>query len=325
MERIIMVSCVDVCSDFDPIDNYYVKILLNIYSQLEFVTDPSKADILVCSVFGNEKDKYPEKKKIFWLAEHPNRYRLPEDSPNTIKLCSEYRSVFNSFRVPYWAVLFEDWVGNTSDHKYVGYTVDGVFNHFKHRNLEELSSRKRFCGMMYSNPQGGRVEMFRKIHERGLVICSWGPLYKNMEETIPIKDFQKKLDAIRTCKFYLAFENSKYPGYHTEKIISAYLGDAVPVYWGDETIVKDLNPKAFINCNDFESLDEVLDYMVHLDSHPEEYCEFLKHSLFTSLDSVMEYSPASIAKAIQPIVKRWFEDESKSKPLVTLFPETLKS
>jgi len=193
MERNIRISCIDVCGDFDPIDNYYTKILLGVYSQLEFVTEPSKADILVCSVFGNDKDKYPEKKKIFWLAEHPNRYKLPEDSPDTIKLCSEYRSTLNFFRVPYWAVLFEDWVGNASDHKYVGYTVERVFNHFKHRNLEELSSRKRFCGMIYSNPQGGRVEMFRKIQERGLGICSWGPLYKNMEETIPIKGVPKEI------------------------------------------------------------------------------------------------------------------------------------
>jgi len=325
MERNIRVSCVDVCSDFNPIDNYYTKILLNIYSQIEFVSDPSHADILICSVFGNNKDKYPEKKKIFWLAEHPDRYRVPADSPDTIKLCSEYRSALNFFRIPYWAVLFEDWVGNASNHKYVGYTVERVFNHFRHRNLEELSSRKRFCAMIYSNPQGGRLEMFRKIQERGLEICSWGPLYKNMPENIPIKDYQKKLDSIRTCKFYLAFENSKYPGYHTEKIISAYLGDAVPVYWGDETIVKDMNPKAFINCNDFENLDEVLDYMVYLDSHPEEYCEYLKHSLFTSLDKVMEYSPENISKVLGPIVKRWFEEESSSKPLVTLFPKTLKS
>ena len=146
-----------------------------------------------------------------------------------------------------------------------------------------------------------------------------------MPENIPINDYQKKLDTIRTCKFYLAFENSKYPGYHTEKILSAYLGDAVPVYWGDETIVKDMNSKSFINYNEFESLDKVIDYMVYLDSHPEEYCEYLKHSLFTSIDGVMKYSPENIAKSIEPIVKRWFENASNSKSLVMLFPETLKS
>jgi hypothetical protein len=49
-------------------------------------------------------------------------------------------------------------------------------------------------------------------------------------------------------KFAITFENSGADGYFTEKIVSGYLGRAVPVYCGPNDFTGVLNPKALINC-----------------------------------------------------------------------------
>ena len=58
-------------------------------------------------------------------------------------------------------------------------------------------------------------------------------------------------------KFVIAFENCSYPGYLTEKFAEAAASNAVPIYWGDPQIASLFNPKAFVNCHDFPSLEAV--------------------------------------------------------------------
>ena len=43
-----------------------------------------------------------------------------------------------------------------------------------------------------------------------------------------------KLKIISNHKFNIAFENSSYPGYVTEKITDAFIANTIPIYWGDK-------------------------------------------------------------------------------------------
>lgn len=47
-------------------------------------------------------------------------------------------------------------------------------------------------------------------------------------------------------KFALVMENTKTPGYITEKILNAFIGGCVPVYCGTEDVFKIFNKDAFI-------------------------------------------------------------------------------
>ena len=58
------------------------------------------------------------------------------------------------------------------------------------------------------------------------------------------------IDYISEYKFYLAFENTKSPGYITEKIVNAMLAGVIPVYWGDESIFEFVNRDAIIYVTD---------------------------------------------------------------------------
>jgi hypothetical protein len=62
----------------------------------------------------------------------------------------------------------------------------------------------------------------------------------------------------------LCFENSVYPGYHTEKLLHAYAMGSVPLYFGHPTVTKDFNPEAFVNLADFESMNTFIEFIVNL-------------------------------------------------------------
>ena len=61
-------------------------------------------------------------------------------------------------------------------------------------------------------------------------------------------------------KFIMCFENDIYPGYVTEKPIEAYIGDAIPLYYGLD-VANYLNSKAIINLTNYNNLSEWKKYI----------------------------------------------------------------
>jgi hypothetical protein len=47
-------------------------------------------------------------------------------------------------------------------------------------------------------------------------------------------------------KYCLCMENSNQPGYISEKLLMAFLGGCLPIYWGTEEVLEVFNPEAFI-------------------------------------------------------------------------------
>ena len=79
----------------------------------------------------------------------------------------------------------------------------------------------------------------------------------------PVKD---KIAFERDYKFTMCFENTSSIGYTSEKIMEAFAGRTVPIYWGNPDIAEEFNPEAFINCHDFDSFEEVLEEIKRLDA-----------------------------------------------------------
>lgn len=83
-----------------------------------------------------------------------------------------------------------------------------------------------------------------------------------------------------THKFVIAFENCSYPGYLTEKFAEAAQAQAVPIYWGDPGIGAFFNPKAFVNCHDFPSLEAAVQRVVQIDQDDALYRSMLSEPWF---------------------------------------------
>jgi hypothetical protein len=62
---------------------------------------------------------------------------------------------------------------------------------------------------------------------------------------------ENKHDLLGQYKFTIAFENTAYPGYVTEKIIDAMVAGSVPIYLGAPDIGDHVPPNAFIDASEF--------------------------------------------------------------------------
>lgn len=159
----------------------------------------------------------------------------------------------------------------------------------KHENISRDFANRAFCSFVYSNNRADemRTRLFNGLSEYQKV-DSGGRFMNNLPDG---KAVENKSLFEKEHKFSIACENASHPGYHTEKLAEAFAAQTVPVYWGDPEVEKVFNPKAFINCNAFSSIEEIVDRVQYLDSHPDEYIEVLKQPAFLNetTDAIEEF------------------------------------
>lgn len=62
------------------------------------------------------------------------------------------------------------------------------------------------------------------------------------------RPLEKKADGLAPYRFSLIIENSREPGYFTEKLLDALFCDAVPIYWGAPDIGRYFDTRGMIVC-----------------------------------------------------------------------------
>lgn len=68
-----------------------------------------------------------------------------------------------------------------------------------------------------------------------------------IDDAVSAGKWTRKRDFLAAYKFTIAFENSRAPGYYTEKILDPMLAGSIPVYWGDPGIASHFNPRSFLS------------------------------------------------------------------------------
>ncbi len=161
------------------------------------------------------------------------------------------------------------------DIRYRDETKIAMDKQFRAKHL--FDKKNKFCNFLVSNGKNAaplREKFFYALNEYSKV-DSAGTFLNNMPDhwTIPRgKDIDEigEVNKFREpYRFSLAFENSRYPGYTTEKIVRAFSGVTIPIYWGDPWIKEQFNPKAFIDVSDFESIDDVIRYISKINEDQE--------------------------------------------------------
>lgn len=244
--------------DFDIKDNFILDALKKHYN-VEFSENP---DFLIYSIFGSDFKCYNNCVKIFYTEENI--------SP-----------IFNDcdYAIAHDDITFED--------RYLRLPLNSNNLTPEIQNRQDLSAdlaKRKFCNFIYSNPNSGegatlRIDFCKKLMGYKKVDCP-GKILNNMKSDI-ITRYNKnweqgKIDFIKNYKFTIAFENSCSNGYTTEKLIQPFMANSIPIYWGNPKVTKDFNPKAFINCNDYNNLDEVIEKIKELDNNDGLYMEMLK-------------------------------------------------
>jgi hypothetical protein len=134
-----------------------------------------------------------------------------------------------------------------------------------------LELKTRFCNFIYSNcwAQDLRTKIFKELNEYKRV-DSGGRYLNNIGGTV--KD---KLSFQRECKFSIAFENTSYDGYSTEKLTEAFASGTIPIYYGDPRIAEDFNEDSFINMHSLGSIEAVVDRVKEIDTNDELYLKMM--------------------------------------------------
>ncbi|HTE39305.1 MAG TPA: glycosyltransferase family 10 [Steroidobacteraceae bacterium] len=138
-----------------------------------------------------------------------------------------------------------------------------------------LEAKTKFCAFVYSNVKARtRIKFLEKLSRYKQVDCGGG-VRNNLGYRVG-----DKIAFLQAYKFNIAFENESYPGYTTEKIAQTFMGNCVPIYWGNPLIDRDFNREAFVNCHDFRNLDQVVDFVVELDRNDALYRRCLEAPAF---------------------------------------------
>ncbi len=246
----IKIDFVDMWPGFKKTDNYFYNRMIKYYD-VEINSNP---DYLFASCFGESHLKKMNCVKILYLGENV----IPDFN------CFDYAFGFHHItfedrylRLPHYVLYVEEVEKALKKHTY---------------SDEHYLAKKGFCNCVISNPYaaGERDAMYYLINSYK-EMASGGRYRNNVGGPVP-----DKLAFAKDYRFSMAFENSGMRGYTTEKIFDAFAAETIPIYWGDPCIAKEFNPDAFINCHDFNSLEEVLEKVKEVNEDDEKFLKMVK-------------------------------------------------
>ena len=112
---------------------------------------------------------------------------------------------------------------------------------------------ERFCNFVYGVPVPLR-ERFFALLSRYKRVDAPGRSMNNMPsfdgDAPDLSRWERKRRFLSRYKFTIAFENSSYPGYHTEKLTDPMLAGSLPIYWGDAHAGDVFNTASFIDAHE---------------------------------------------------------------------------
>jgi len=245
---------------------FHIKILEKILEINLELTTPNNADILICSGFGREKYKYPNKKKICLYYE--SSFKNDNKLPNTVYFSSELDK--SNFYLPLYTC-------------YYGFDIYKILH--RQRSLVDLEcfSKKLNCLSIISNSSCSfRNDFLLKLMQK-ITVDNYGKLYHNKNSLKNIESscwYDPRLcDIIKEYKFMICMENTSQLGYHTEKIMHGFRNNIIPIYWGDPNISLIFNSNAYININEL-GIDKAIEKIILLSNDLTEYNNMLSQPIF---------------------------------------------
>ena len=246
----IKIKFIDFWSHFDPKDNFFIELLSQNFN-VELSDEP---DLLIYSCYGNEHLKF-NCHKLFYNGEN---MRINWNACD-FAIGFDYLKDKRYYRLPNW----------------IWYSDVKKLTLSKESSQKVLSRKDKFCNMVVSNPHAKkRIDFFNELSKYKKV-DSGGRYLNNIGG--PVKD---KIEFLKPYRFTMAFENSSYPGYTTEKLLEPMFANSIPIYWGNPIVGRDFNTKSFINAHDFSSTKDLINYIKLLDSDDEMYLEMLAEPWF---------------------------------------------
>lgn len=150
----------------------------------------------------------------------------------------------------------------------------------------ELSKKNKFCCFIYSNGNAHpmRDQLFYRISKYKKVDSLGKHLHNvDVKESRTSSDWRhQSIELKAQYKFAISSENASYEGYTSEKLLSSFQAHTVPIYWGNPDIENEFNEKAFINCNKFKDISDLIEYIKYIDENDDKWCELIEQPWMTA-------------------------------------------
>lgn len=252
MKKKIKIDFSDFWGGYNKTDNYFYNLLKEEFD-IEISNSP---DFLFFSVFGNTHQNY-NCQKIFYTGENV----APPLGYCQYSFSFDYLDDVRNYRIPHYLLY------------------DGYYDLNNEKSLDEKMASRKFCNFVASNGNCPTRNSFVEKLSKYKKVDSGGRWMNNIGYAVPDKrKFQSEY------KFSVSFENEAYrpqhPGYTTEKIMEPMTVNSIPLYWGNPLIDREFNNKSFVNFYDFNSENEMIDYIIELDKNDDLYMEKLKQPWF---------------------------------------------
>lgn len=262
---------------FETLDHFFIDTLSK---RFNVVRDDENPEYLIfCDeTFGQNNRQYDSNKviKIFFTGE--NRRYWNYDCH--FALTFDHFNNIRHYRMPLY--VLDNWVHINKI---------GLPDIRDIERTSKASDKTGFCSFVVANGScQKRNEIFHKISEYKQV-DSGGPLFNNVGYVLPrdgINAQKTKFDFIKSRKFNICYENTSYPGYVTEKVFHALYNNVVPIYWGSETYEIDFNPKAIISRHDFDSDDQMIEYIKEVDNNDDMYNKILSEPILNPRNKLLD-------------------------------------
>lgn len=177
--------------------------------------------------------------------------------------CELFSSAFN------WMVESKDYDSIISKKNHFACVLQSSTNNYRRTIFDKLSEYKqvRACGQFATNTE----DCFKA--NRGVT----------EKET-----YRNKIKFQSEHYFSLQIQSTNAPFFTQEKIIQGFASNTIPIFWGNEAILADgFNPDSFINCHNFNTIDDVVEYVKIIDSDKNKMKKMLIEPIF--IDNKLPY------------------------------------
>lgn len=211
--------------------------------------DKEQPDFIFFSSFGIEHLKY-RCPRVFFCTENerPNMFK------SDLAITMDYNDSNRHFRLPLFVYYMNQYKITVGDLNYKK----------KEEIIGSWRSKSKFCCAVISNSNSKLRNEFLEFLQSKEQIDSGGRFLNNVGG--PVED---KLEFIREYKFVISFENSKYIGYTTEKILEPLIVGSIPIYWGNPLVNKDFNTASFLNVRNRSDFERIYSLMKKIESNEE--------------------------------------------------------
>lgn len=262
--KTVKIKFVGHCDGFAPDWSQIYNILVKHYDVQIVEEDP---DYILCDIFDEQEFNYCQYPQVR-IMECGENY-IPDFNLVDYAICRYPLQLGDrNFYLPGCAIREERWLPMLE----------------KDRNYPDdfVQNKTYFASFIASHESeyGIRGDFFRKLSQYKRVE-SPGTYLNNMDGSCPVRwDNDSKIQFQRKCKFSLCFESTSHDGFITEKLSDGFFSDTIPVYYGSPSAAKIFNPKAYINCHDYDSFDQVVERIKELDQDDEQYLAMMREPIF---------------------------------------------